>query len=827
MKRRHRALAVLALGFAACGCTPRRLTFGGDLGAVDAYHPALVSGGDDGPADTVTDENTNDDRPARPTDARDACFPRPEVCNGLDDDCNGLIDDGFDFANDLLNCGRCGVTCAFAHGASACSAGRCRLAACEAGFVDLDLLPQNGCECQVTNGGVEVCDGKDNDCNGQIDEAFDLQTSLVHCGMCGRECKFDHATPLCQSGQCRMGACDPGFVDLDGSPTSGCEYVCTRSNGGVEICDGKDNDCNGQIDETDARIGMRCFPEGMQGCDVAAGQCRGGCGFGTWSCRPGGLACNNAVLPRTELCDGLDNNCDGAIDEPFDLQNDPRWCGACNRACDLPNAINGCKDALCTVKACKAGFVDLDRVVSNGCEYACTADGPEVCDGKDNDCDGKTDTNDDDLLFPTTNFCVQVGECGKGPGGSSRYMEKTFPACLRPAGATRPDWICNYPDTVQLAAPNQIQGEESWCDGKDNNCDGKTDEHAKVGEKCTDSGIGECQKLGKLVCQADKTLTATCDASGGAPYAPTHELCDGKDNDCDGLVDESWDTPPGGGFPTCAGGGACRGVRDDLVHVTVAAHDYYIHAYEASRADASNAMQGTKETRACSRLVPTSDMGGPPVLKGARAWTNVTYAQSKAACIAAGMRLCRTKRTADCSSGTITDDEWGLACQAGLTCPMGAVRAYPYGCTYDAQTCNGQDAALLTDWPTGSRAQCTTGDLDTATPGTQVIYDPSGNVAEWTDDCRATLGDGTGRQAYTLRGGSYSSIPVALRCDFMALAVAENFSFADTGFRCCSSCAPGLADCGACVNLSADDKNCGACGQACQAGLSCKNGACR
>jgi hypothetical protein len=57
--------------------------------------------------------------------------------------------------------------------------------------------------------------------------------------------------------------------------------------------------------------------------------------------------------------------------------------------------------------------------------------------------------------------------------------------------------------------------------------------------------------------------------------------------------------------------------------------------------------------------------------------------------------------------------------------------------------------------------------------------------------------------------------------------VAEDFTFNDTGFRCCSSCAPGLADCGGCVSLASDPQNCGACGRACLAGQSCQNGFCR
>ncbi len=799
--------AALLLVCAAAACQVRRAEF---VASGDAGHT------EDRPARTDSNGMSTDasGESAPGADVVAGCVPRPETCNGLDDDCDHLVDETFDLNTDPVNCGVCGATCRFANARVLCSLGRCRLDACLAMFVDLDRLEGNGCECEIT-GAVELCDSQDNNCNGTIDEGFDFATSVEHCGTCGRKCEFPRAAASCVRGMCQMGACEPGFVDLDGSPRNGCEYPCAPTNGGTEICDGKDNNCDGSVDESDSRVGMRCYPEGMAGCNLATALCSGGCAFGTWACLPGGLVCRGATVPKPDVCDGQDNNCDGRADEDYDLQNDPRWCGSCTRRCTLPNAVPGCSAGRCVIKSCLAGFVDLDKGADNGCEYACAPDGPEVCDGRDNDCDGRFDVDDSDLLFPTANFCVQVGECGKGPGGSPRYSEPTFPACIKPMGAPRPDWICNYPASVQLFAPNQVLGQETWCDGLDNDCDGSADEHAKIGDPCTDMGLGECKKTGVLRCQADRALSPACDTTGAPAPTPTDEVCDGKDNDCDGHVDEPWDTPPGPPFPTC-GGGACRGVRDDLVHVTVTGKDYYIYRHEATRVDATAAEQGAKDARSCSRA-------------GLRPWTLVTIAQARTACAAAGMRLCRVTRTTSCASTPIVEDEWGLACSAGLICAGGEARPYPYACTYDGAVCNGADRGAGDVAATAALPVCTTADLEPATPAADVAYDMSGNVAEWTEDCRGTLMDGSGRKAYTLRGGSYTNIAQALRCDFTSLVVAENFAFADTGFRCCSSCAPGLADCGPgrCVSLGTDSGNCGACGKACSGATTCQNGTCR
>lgn len=71
------------------------------------------------------------------------------------------------------------------------------------------------------------------------------------------------------------------------------------------------------------------------------------------------------------------------------------------------------------------------------------------------------------------------------------------------------------------------------CDLKDNDCDESTDEDFEVGQSC-ESGVGECKRTGFLVCTADST-NVICNAEAAEP---TDELCDGRDNNCNGLIDE-------------------------------------------------------------------------------------------------------------------------------------------------------------------------------------------------------------------------------------------------------------------------------------------------
>src|SRR5262249_54146849 len=152
-------------------------------------------------------------------------------------------------------------------------------------------------------------------------------------------------------------------------------------------------------------------------------------------CQGGGTVCQGDQGPTFEACDNMDNDCDNNIDEDYDKQNDPRNCMTCGHVCSSLNAVAGCSAGQCTTGTCNAGYHDNDGAV--GCEYGpCFADGAEVCDGVDNDCDGMTDNG----LTPPPGLCKTVGAC-----------TGAVAICMGSAG-----WKCNYNSNVSTDGMGNI-----------------------------------------------------------------------------------------------------------------------------------------------------------------------------------------------------------------------------------------------------------------------------------------------------------------------------------------------------------------------------------
>ena len=323
----------------------------------------------------------------------------------------------------------------------------------------------------------EICDGLDNNCDGVVDE-----------GCTPPECS-DGAVQNCGT---NVGLCIEGSQTcIDGAwdPTP-CVPIQDST---TEICDGFDNDCDGFVDEGDV-CPIECTDGQERTCPEGnnVGECLPGtetCVDGEWNNN-----CEGAKGPTNETCDTLDNDCNGIPDD--------------GDVCDNCSIGDSQECSGSSVGACWPGT----KTCSGGSWGICVGfvgQTTEICDGVNNDCDG--DTDEDINGDPLVESCgINAGECVQG---------------IRTCG----------PDLWGTCGGDYIGPVDEICDGKDNDCDGVVDE----GCGCTDgtsrdcgTDTGECTK-GTQVCTNSEWGTLCLNSQG-----ESSEICDQKDNDCDGLVDE-------------------------------------------------------------------------------------------------------------------------------------------------------------------------------------------------------------------------------------------------------------------------------------------------
>jgi MYXO-CTERM domain-containing protein len=212
----------------------------------------------------------------------------------------------------------------------------------------------------------ESCNGKDDNCDGLIDEDFPLKGQPCNNGL--------------------IGACYRSGVYVCKADGSGVQCNAPYVSGTAEVCNGIDDDCDGLTDE-----GIAPFP-----CGKNVGECKAG----TSTCVGGKPGCQGGIGPKPETCNGLDDDCDGVRDgmaEP---------CYSFSSGCDLKSGL--CKGP------CKLGARTCTAVLSgtswSGVWGACVGDlGPakEICDGIDNNCDGQIDEGAE---CPAGQKCVN-GDC--------------------------------------------------------------------------------------------------------------------------------------------------------------------------------------------------------------------------------------------------------------------------------------------------------------------------------------------------------------------------------------------------------------------------------
>ena len=499
-----------------------------------------------------------------------------EVCNDIDDDCDTLVDDADDSLDastgsawytdedgDAYGAGE-GIWACDAPAGTATDAGDCDDTSdmynpgadeldctdpndynCDGstGFADDDGDGWAACEdCDDANTSVnpdaaEICDADDTDedCDGSADDgdsSVDASTQVTY-----------HTDA---DGDTWGDANDPGTLYCD-PPTgtyvdaSDCDDSDVAVNPGAsEVCNSVDDDCDALIDDADPNLEASSTTTWYADDD--------GDGFGSDAdydtcVAPAGTVTNpddcddaefNVNPAATEVCDDIDNDCDGAVDDYddgldggtttswyTDADGDTFGAGTAFQTCDPPD-----------------GTV-LDATDCDDADEEVNPAASEVCNDLDDDCDSLVDDADGSLDTSTAQVSYTDADSdGYGAGSAAVY-------CDTPAGNVDTDGDCNdgddaiHPDATEICdAANTDEDCNSLADDDDPGVDATTqttyypdDDGDSFGDESASPQLW-CDPEGALV-----TDSSDCDDTDASSLPGGTEVCDDHDNDCDGAID--------------------------------------------------------------------------------------------------------------------------------------------------------------------------------------------------------------------------------------------------------------------------------------------------